>query len=141
MPVHGKPHSSTRLAAGGVAVAMFVLFATACVGHRRPADPGVTAIRSGGSTVSVVNRQWIDLRVYVMTPSGASYRLGIVPRLGRGTFTLPSDINLPAELTFAAVPLGIDDPQFVGPVEVGFGSRLLFTIDAGESGSSVVKRP
>lgn len=141
MLVHDRPRPAALRAPGALGVAVFALIASACVAHRPPADPGVTGIRSGGSTVSVINRQWIDLRVYVMTPSGDSYRLGIVPRLGGGTFTLPSRINLPAELTFMAVPLGIDDPQIAGPIEVGFGSRLLLTIDPKESGPSVVKRP
>ena len=83
----------------------------------------------------------MDLRIYVITPAGDSYRLGLVPRLGGGTFTLPPRIALPTQLTFMAVPLGIDDPQVVGPIEVGLGSRLLFTLDPKDAGPTVVKRP
>jgi hypothetical protein len=117
------------------------MIASACAAHRSTVDPGVSGIRSGASTVSVVNRQWVDIRVYVMTQSGTTYRLGIVPLLGSGRFAVPPTILMPAELTFFAVPLGTDDPTIVGPVTVDVGTRLLLTISATLSGSSVVKRP
>jgi hypothetical protein len=138
-------HQSARVANGlarrSVAFALCLFAAGACARRTSSADPGVTAIRSGGSTISVVNRQWMDLRIYVTTRTGDGYRLGLVPRLGSGTFALPAQIHLPAQLTFMAVPLGIDDPQIVGPIEVAFGSRLLFTLDPKASGPTVVKRP
>lgn len=138
---HQRPRAANGLVRRSVAFALCVFAAGACAKRTRSAAPGVSGIRSGGSTISVVNRQWMDLRIYVTTRTGDGYRLGLVPRLGSGTFALPAQITLPAQLTFMAVPLGIDDPQIVGPIEVGFGSRLLFTLDPKESGPTVVKRP
>ena len=130
----------SRLVRSTIAVALFA--ATACSTPRRGVRPSaVTAIRSAASTVSVRNRQWIDLRIYVITTSGVTHRLGIVPRLGSGLFALPSSIDLPANLTFLAIPLGTDDPLIVGPIEVDLGNRVLFTVETAESRSSVVKRP
>ena len=81
----------------------------------------------------------MDLRIYVMTPAGASYRLGIVPRIGASTFALPRGVRLPAGLTFVAVPLGDAEPQVVGPVDVDVGSQLLFTVEGAPAASSLVK--
>ena len=105
------------------------------------ANPAVTGIRSGRSTVSVVNRQWVDVRIYVRTVTGMTYRLGIVPVLGSARFALPASVVMPADLTFFAVPLGTDDAVIVGPVAADVGTRLLFTIGTTPSGSTVVKRP
>jgi hypothetical protein len=71
----------------------------------------------------------------------ATYRLGIVPRLGSGQFPLPAGVRTPADLTFFAVPLGSDERLVVGPIAVDFGNRLVFTIDKSGSTSTVVKRP
>lgn len=118
-----------------------MIVVSACAPHHRPVDPGVTDIRSSSSAVSVVNRQWVDVRIYVRTVTGVTYRLGIVPLLGSGRFALPATVAMPAELTFFAVPLGTDDSLIIGPITVDVGNRLLLTVSNTLSGSTVVKRP
>ena len=135
-------HSAKLRRSSIVGLALYVGILAGCGARQRPVSaPGVTAVRSAGPTVTVRNRQWIDAWIYVMTASGNARRLGLVPRLGSGVFALPANVDLPAELTFFAVPLGTDDRLIVGPVRVDLGSRLLFTIDKSESSSTVVMRP
>lgn len=72
--------------------------------------------------------------------TGASYRLGIAPRVGAATLKLPPFVQIPGYLTFVVVPLGDAEPQVVGPIDVDVGTRLLFTVEGILSTSSLVKQ-
>jgi hypothetical protein len=129
-----------RLVVASCAVA--VATAVGCTQAGRPArSTGVLEVKPTTTTVVVRNHHEADLRVFVMTADGKSYRLGLVPKFGAATLVLPSAIRLPAEVSFAAIPMSNAEPQAVGPIEVDIGTRLVFTVAYEASLSTLTRLP
>ena len=134
-----RGRTSLRLLPAVIA-AWHVAASGGCV--RPAAGPSAAVIpRSVRTTIVVRNHHGADLRIYAMTGDGTSHRLGLVPRLGAATLTLPHLGSLPAEVTLVAMPMSHDEPQVIGPVVLEAGVQLVVTVESTSSVSTLVKRP
>ncbi|HUQ82739.1 MAG TPA: hypothetical protein VM076_16430 [Gemmatimonadaceae bacterium] len=112
-----------------------------CRASSPPVDTRTVVPRETVTTVLVRNHHGADLRLWVVSGDGASHRLGIVPKLGSTNIVLPRSVVLPAQVLFVAIPMSGDDPQTSGPFTVEAGAKLVFTIAAGASLSTLSRLP
>jgi|SRR5687767_9330234 len=89
-------------------------------------------------TVTVHNRQWSDLRLYVVD-GGSRYPLGAVTALMSGTFRLPRGIRTPSELQFVAVSMH-GDAQTTELIIVESGDAVVFNVGASKGYSTLMRR-
>lgn len=90
-------------------------------------------------TVTVNNRHWTDMRVYIIA-SSAQHRLGLVSGLSSATFNVPRVIPTPSELRFLAVPLAHGESQSTDAIVVAAGDAVVFTIGHIPASSSLSLR-
>ena len=101
-------------------------------------NPQLSNDLSFPATVTVQNRQWSDLRLYVVEGS-SRYSLGAVTALMSATFKLPRAIRTPAELQFLAVPMN-GDAQATESIIVVAGDALVFNVGAHKGYSTLRRR-
>ena len=133
-----------RTATVGRFVPLFCLAVSGvgCASARsRERSAGVVVVEPVPATVVVRNHHGADLRVYATIADGKSHRLGLVPKFGAATLELPRSIRLPVTLSFVAIPMSDGEPQATGPIDVGVGTRLVFTVAHAASLSTLTKLP
>lgn len=82
----------------------------------------VTAPRT---SVRVENGNWLDVRVYAVSESGAYDRLGTVTSFTERTFELPRWITAPtSQIQLVAVPIGSTRSYAAPPVLVSVGDVI-----------------
>ncbi len=76
-------------------------------------------------SVQVENGNWLDVRVYAVTESGAYDRLGTVTSFTTRTFQLPRWITAPtSQIQLVAVPIGSTRSYAAQPVLVSVGEVI-----------------
>jgi hypothetical protein len=76
-------------------------------------------------SVKVQNGNWLDVRVYAVTESGAYDRLGTVTSFTSRTFELPRWITAPtSQIQLVAVPIGSTRSYAAQPVLVSVGDVI-----------------
>jgi hypothetical protein len=117
-----------------VGVMLVTGFATGCASANTQLSPD----SSFPVMVTVHNRQWSDLRLYVIDGS-SRYPLGAVTALMSATFRLPRGIRTPSELHFLAVPMD-GDSQATESIIVAPGEALVFNVGSTQGYSTLMRR-
>lgn len=100
----------------------------ACGRSGSPRDEGGPHPRSGPLTVSVDNRTWNDVRIYVVY-AGIRHRLGTVTSMTTSRFRVPEAFGgSTRELRPLADPIASSRTYLSEPILVGTGSVLEWTL-------------
>ncbi len=92
-------------------------------------------------TVNVVNRNWLDVRVYAVSGSGAYARLGTVTSFTTGKFQLPAWLSAAnSDLELVALPIGSTQQYSSGPVLVSPGEKIEWQLENHLALSSITVR-
>jgi hypothetical protein len=107
------------------------------------AEPEVSADGNGAPsvTVEVKNNNWLDVRVYAVSQSGAYDRLGTVTSMTSQKFKLPSWVTASAhEVTLIAVTIGGNRRVVTDPILVSSGDVVVWRVENNIALSSVSVR-
>ena len=92
-------------------------------------EPAVEDARDNDIKIAVVNRNWLDVRVYAVS-STFSVRLGTVSGLTETTFTLPRALRGSAsDLQIAIRPIGQRGVHYSQPILVSPGDIIEYRVE------------
>lgn len=127
-------------AAATILTAVAVAAALACApGHARDRDRSLAPVPVGAVLATVTNEDLPDVRLYVLTQTGARWPLGHLRPGATQTFSLPPGLLLPADVRFVGVPMGDGTPRSSVTATVFPGDRVQVTLRAPELLSTLLK--
>jgi hypothetical protein len=116
-----------RLRARAAALTLMLLTAaSACVRHPQ-GDEEEPLIKRDPVIVHVRNENFLDMNVFVIV-SGVSRRLGQVSGNGQGDFSVDWGLTVGQSITLTAVPIGGRGSANTGPLSIGLGQVIDFTV-------------
>jgi hypothetical protein len=109
----------------GIVMAAAALLLAGCAPSAMGGAPGDTPQReSAPSTVTVDNRNWLDVTVYVMQGT-SRIRLGMVTGMNSATFRLPRTLAAhPGQVRLLADPVGSNRAYLSDAVQIRPGQRV-----------------
>ena len=108
-----------------MALSLLVLAATACFRH--PQGEEEEPVKSPPILVHVRNENFLDVNVYVVV-SGVNRRLGMVSGNASADFSIDWGITVGQSITIVAVPIGGRGNATSGPLSIGLGQMIDFTV-------------
>lgn len=121
------------------AMASLAMAATGCrSSNPYKMDEGATA-QVGRVVVHVVNNNFSDMDIYVVS-EGLATRMGTVSGNSSDTFTLDPSFSRISQLQIVGAPIGGNGRAGTGPLTVGPGQTVEFTIGPVLSQSTVTIR-
>jgi hypothetical protein len=109
----------------GIVLAAAALLLAACAPSATGGAPGGSPRReTAPSTVTVDNRNWLDVTVYVVQGT-SRIRLGMVTGMGSATFHLPRSLQAyPGQVRLLADPVGSNHAYLSDAVQLRPGQRV-----------------
>jgi hypothetical protein len=108
-----------------------------CSRHRSPTSDTLPATTDEGWSLTVVNRHWLDVSVYVMS-DGQRARVGTVSATRTETYELPAHmIRSGRIIRLEANPIGATRVVRTDPLAVQQGQHVEWTLETGLERSSV----
>lgn len=111
--------------ARAIALSLLFLAASACVRH--PQGEEDEAEKRPPILVHVRNENFLDVNVYVVV-SGVSRRLGTVSGNSAGDFSIEWGLTIGQSITLNAIPIGGRGSATSGPLSIGLGQMIDFTV-------------
>lgn len=111
--------------ARAVALSLLLLAASACVRH--PQGDEDAPEKGPPVLVHVHNENFLDVNVYLVV-SGVSRRLGTVSGNSTGDFSVDWGLTVGQSITIQAIPIGGRGSASTGPLSIGMGQMIDFTV-------------
>ena len=112
------------------AAAVLTLMAVSHAPHAAAqGDSAIAQARDNDIKVAVVNRNWLDVRVYAVS-SSHTVRLGTVSSFGEAVFTLPRTLQAGfTDLRLAIRPIGKRGVHYTTPILASPGDIIEFRVE------------
>ena len=111
--------------ARAITSSLLLLAATACIRH--PQGDEDEPVKAPPILVHVRNENFLDVNVFVVV-SGVSRRLGTVSGNSTGDFSIEWGLTVGQSITLQAIPIGGRGSASSGPLSVGLGQMIDFTV-------------
>lgn len=111
--------------ARAIALSLLLLAASACIRH--PKGEEEEPVKAPPILVHVRNENFLDVNVFVVV-SGVSRRLGTVSGNSAGDFSIDWGLTVGQSITIQAIPIGGRGSASSGPLSVGLGQMIDFTV-------------
>ena len=117
----------------GIMLSVFTLALGACARNAKLSNESANedvSPRIDSVAVTVTNNNLSDMKVYAVSDGGAPFRLGTVTALSSGTFTARRSMFTSGTLRLVASPIAGRGVARSGPLLVGAGRSVNFTIES-----------